>query len=234
MDVFFYKDIANGINLLPKDESHHITHVMRRHVGDVVNVANGCGELYEARIISVGTICTIDAKQVQKYVNDKKFRLHLAVAPTKMMERYEWMVDKCVEIGVDEITPILCQHSERKIIKVERLNNIAIAAMKQSKNMFLPQINEMLDFDDFVKNNEDDAKFMAYCDNGNNHLFNNIDTTTKKITVLIGPEGDFSNEEVDLAIAHGFEIISLGHNILRVETAAVAVAEIVAIKNFIS
>lgn len=231
MEVFYFENVCEGVLNLPEDESKHISRVLRKNVGDCINITDGQGRIFLAEIISTGKHCSVNVKFKELQENKRNYRLHIAIAPTKMMERMEWMIEKTMEIGVDEITPILCEHSERKIIKEERLRNIAISAMKQSKNLHLPKINSLISFKEFIQSDIGGSKFIAYCENDNFKYF--FDAAGEgNNTILIGPEGDFSREEVDIAFSKGFKGVSLGNTILRVETAAVAASMMMAIKNY--
>ncbi|MEN8116270.1 MAG: RsmE family RNA methyltransferase, partial [Bacteroidota bacterium] len=156
---------------------------------------------------------------------------HIVIAPTKNIDRFEWFLEKCTEIGIDEITPILSEHSERKVIKPGRLEKIVVSAMKQSVKAYLPKLNELTSFNDLVKTSDAPAKFIAHCNGGEKpHLKNNIEPG-KNVLILIGPEGDFSPAEVELAKENGFKEISLGTSRLRTETAGVVACHIVNLIN---
>jgi 16S rRNA (uracil1498-N3)-methyltransferase len=160
-----------------------------------------------------------------------KFRLHLAVAPTKMNERYEWFLEKATEIGIQEITPIICEHSERKVIKTDRFQKILESAMKQSLHYYLPKLNEPIAFKDFIKTEKSGQLFIAHCEETNKKLLKNELKTNEEVTILIGPEGDFSVKEIQLALAHNFIPVSLGNTRLRTETAAIVACHSVVFKN---
>ena len=233
MEVFYYKDITEGIVALPVEESKHILKVLRKVPGDSILITDGHGKLYDVEIVEGGRQCIVNSKFSSVRESGRNYYLHLAVAPTKMMERYEWLVEKCMEIGIDELTPILCEHSERKIIKEERLANIAVSAMKQSKNLYLPKINPLTPFKEFIKRPIEGNKCIGYCEStSKDYYFNKI--TDGSNTMLIGPEGDFSKEELNLAFENGYKGVSLGNTILRVETAAIVACNMVAVKNFIT
>ena len=148
--------------------------------------------------------------------------IHIAIAPTKMNERFEWFLEKSTEIGINEITPILCEHSERKVLKLERMNKILVAAMKQSKQAYLPKLNAAVSFDSFVSNNTIEERYIAHCvENDEKKQLKEVIKKGADTLVLIGPEGDFSQKEIDHALKHGFSAVSLGNNRLRTETAAI-------------
>jgi len=157
--------------------------------------------------------------------------LHLAVAPTKMNERYEWFLEKATEIGIQEITPIICEHSERKVIKTDRFQKILESAMKQSLHYYLPKLNEPIAFKDFIKKEFDGQKFIAHCEETDKKSLKNELENGKDVTILIGPEGDFSVKEIQLAIENSFIPVSLGNTRLRTETAAIVACHSVVFKN---
>ena len=165
--------------------------------------------------------CRLSILNVQKEDRRKNYWLHVAIAPTKSISRFEWFLEKATEIGIDEITPLLSEHSERKVVKFERSEKILISAMKQSQKAFLPKLNELTSFNEFIQKNSEKQKFIAHCNDGEkNHLKNAIQKGNNMV-ILIGPEGDFSLEEVLEAKEKGFEEISLGDERLRTETAGI-------------
>ena len=157
-------------------------------------------------------------------------RLHLGIAPTKLNDRFEWFIEKVTEIGIDEITPIICERSERKIIKQDRLEKVAIAAMKQSNQTYLPKINQATALNDFIKDSSAQCKLIAHCENHQRLALNNI-PMTQSYDVLIGPEGDFSPNEIELALQHQFKPLSLGLNRLRTETAGIVICQSISLIN---
>jgi 16S rRNA (uracil1498-N3)-methyltransferase len=172
----------------------------------------------------------------QKHIpNTRDYHLHLVVAPTKNIERFEWLVEKATEIGVDSITPLVCRFSERKILKPERLEKIIVSAAKQSLKFHFPQLQPLTKFEDFIKSFENNAtaaqKFIAHCYEGEKPLLKNLCQPHIDIVILIGPEGDFSREEVEMAEKHGFMAISLGSSRLRTETAGVVACDTVSFVN---
>lgn len=203
-----------------KDESKHIVKVLRKQIGDILYVTNGKGILWSTQIqLASPSNCMVTCEELQTFEKPKK-RIHLAVAPTKMMDRMEWLIEKATEIGISSFTPLLCGHSERDVIKTERLEKIALSAMKQSKQFYLPEINEMIRFDQFVRQTTNGGKFIAHCVENEKHLFEEKVKDFDEITILIGPEGDFTEKEIELAIDHHFQAVSLGQTRLRTETAA--------------
>ncbi len=222
MHLFYTPDIAGNTYTLNEEESKHCTRVLRMTEGDTIHLTNGRGTLYTTRIINA-TIkaCTVEVTNKNDKFEQRNYYLHLAVAPTKNMERYEWMLEKITEIGVDEITPLLCAHSERRILKHERAEKIVVSAMKQSLKACLPQLHALTDVMRLIEQPFDGEKFIAHCAEGERTLLPQTLHNCSKALILIGPEGDFSTEEIAAAIQHGFTPISLGDMRLRVETAAV-------------
>ncbi len=206
-----------------ENESRHIAKSMRLKSGDVLNITDGAGYLYE------GIIEEADQRQTKVLISnpkdDKRLlsnKLHIAIAPTKNPDRIEWFVEKATEMGADEISLLNCQHSERTRLKTERLERIAIAALKQSGRSRLPLLHETISFDKFIKQRFTGKKFIAWCETGmEKHLSHKIEKGTD-VVVLIGPEGDFSREEANAAQEAGYEPVSLGKFILRTETAGLA------------
>jgi len=222
MILFYQSEITGPYHTLDKEESRHCIQVLRMKTGDTVHLTDGKGKLCATRIMEE------DPKRcVLKIIEStqNKFRssshVHLAVAPTKNISRYEWFLEKATEIGVDEITPVLCDNSERKIVKTDRLNKILIAGMKQSLTSFLPRLNEPMPFDQFVSAFHDSQKFIAYCSDEFRDLLKTKYQKGMDCIILIGPEGDFSKKEVDLALKHNFHPVSLGNSRLRTETAGI-------------
>lgn len=204
-----------------KEESKHIVKVLRKKEGDILYITNGKGLLFQAKICSaLEKMCQVNILSIEEQ-SAKDFYIHLAVAPTKMNERYEWFLEKATEIGIDEITPIICEHSERKTIKNERFEKIILAAVKQSNQFFVPKLNESIPLKDFLNQPHTGELFIAHCDNLHKTPLKNSFSTKQKYTLLIGPEGDFSTNEINNAIAKGFQPVTLGSTRLRTETAAI-------------
>ncbi|HPW97007.1 MAG TPA: 16S rRNA (uracil(1498)-N(3))-methyltransferase [Flavobacterium sp.] len=214
-----------------KEESKHIVKVLRKKTGDILHVTNGLGYLFTTEItIASDSKCTVKINSFQKQ-EAPKFKLHLAVAPTKMNERYEWFLEKATEIGIQEITPIICEHSERKVIKTDRFQKILESAMKQSLHYYLPKLNEPITFKDFIKMESQGQKFIAHCEETTRKSLKNELKTNENVLILIGPEGDFSVKEIQQAIATKFIPVSLGNTRLRTETAAIVACHSVIFKN---
>ncbi len=213
------------------EESKHILRALRRQVGDVLLITNGKGEVFHGKIMGVqGKKCVGDILK-SEWTESKNYRLHLAVAPTKMNDRFEWFLEKATEIGIDEITPIICERSERKTVKMERLDKVLQAAMKQSLQTFLPVLNEPKTLDTFLQKPTNGLSFIAHCEESSKTGLQKLLVPNSEVTMLIGPEGDFSPREVTLALNHGFRPVSLGKNRLRTETAAIVACAIVAMVN---
>ncbi len=222
MQLFYCLDIQGSTHTLNEDESKHIIRVLRLKNGDLINLTDGKGGLYKAELIDDHPKrCTVSIVDAQNNYGKRSFKLHLAVAPTKNIGRYEWFLEKATEIGIDEITPIVCEHSERKEVKLARFEKVIVSAIKQSLKAFIPKLNKVDKFQDFIKQDFSGQKFIAYCDEDHNLLKKQY-TPRSDVIILIGPEGDFSPEEIKLAIKQGFVPVSLGESRLRTETAAIA------------
>lgn len=223
MQLFYSSEINETLTTFTfdKEESKHIIKVLRKKEGDILHITNGKGYLFECKI-NFANEKTCEVSIVKSiYQAPLPYSIHLAVAPTKMNDRYEWFLEKATEIGITEITPIICEHSERKIIKTERMHKIIISALKQSNQFYLPKLNEPISFKDFVKNHNNQNLYIAHCEEGNKIDLKNAINKNEKYTLLIGPEGDFSLEEIHQAIEKGYSPVSLGNTRLRTETAAI-------------
>ena len=231
MEIFYQPEIKLGYYSLTEDESKHITKVLRKSVGDKICITDGKGKMFDAEIIGTNKkALEVNVLSFELKPKQHDYYFHLAVAPTKMMERFEWIIEKCVEIGIDEISPIICEHSERKVIKHERLVGIAVSAMKQSGNINLPIINQQQTFKEFIQRNHQENRCIAHCYEKNlPYYLNEVNNDCNLI--LIGPEGDFSMAEVETAINSGYKAVNLGESILRVETAAITACITASIKN---
>ncbi len=214
-----------------KEESKHITKVLRKKQGDILNITNGKGWLFTAELnIANVKNCAADIKE-KKIQPKRNYNLHLAVAPTKMNDRFEWFLEKATEIGVDNITPIICDHSERKVIKHERFEKILQSAMKQSLQCYLPQLNKAVNFSDFIKQDFEGQLFIAHCEETERRSLKDELQSNKEITILIGPEGDFSVKEIAQALQFNYIPVTLGTTRLRTETAAIVACHSVAFVN---
>ena len=250
MNLFYAPDIQQSLSL-PEEESQHCIKVLRMKSGDHIHIIDGVGGLYEAQIIQAHPKRTqVEILTHQTEYGRRSFRLHLAVAPTKNIDRFEWFVEKATEIGFDELTPLCCRYSERKIIKPERIEKILVSAAKQSLKAYVPILNPMTTFKEFISQYSppvlggvpeggggsqlstlNSQLFIAHCHNQpKQHLFNACQPGGN-IVVMVGPEGDFSEEEVELALRNSFQAISLGESRLRTETAGVVACHLVTVAN---
>lgn len=224
MTLFYIHQADKRLQFLPNEESKHAVKVLRLKEGDLLAITNGVGDIHTAKVVfSNQKKCEVSIFKTEHF-EPNKFRIHMAVAPTKLNDRYEWMLEKMTEMGVDEITPIICQHSERKVIKIERMERIIKSAVKQSWKAYMPIINPAVKYSDFIKTAKFDQQFIAHCNGGcgsDKHL-KSMAKADKKIGILIGPEGDFSESEVALATENNWVKTGLGSSRLRTETAALA------------
>lgn len=220
MHVFYTPDIATNCEM-PEEETGHCLRVLRLGVGDEVTLTDGKGCFYKAVIsAATGKRCQLKVLETLPYEKGWTGWLHLAMAPTKNMDRTEWFAEKATEIGFDELTFLNCRYSERKVIKTERIEKILVSAIKQSLKANKPVLHEMTDFGKFIARDFKGKKFIAHCYEGEKTLLKEALVPGEDALVLIGPEGDFSEEEVAKAIEAGFQPISLGKSRLRTETAA--------------
>ncbi|MDD2820405.1 MAG: 16S rRNA (uracil(1498)-N(3))-methyltransferase [Flavobacterium sp.] len=204
-----------------KEESKHIIKVLRKKDTDILFVTNGLGFLFKTEItLASDSKCTVQIISFEKK-EESKFKLHLAVAPTKMNDRFEWFLEKATEIGIHEITPIICDRSERKVINAERFDKIILSAMKQSNELFLPKLNNAVTFKEFIKQQNKGLQLIAHCEETDKKTLKSVLKPNENVTLLIGPEGDFSEKEIALALENNYIPVSLGNTRLRTETAAV-------------
>lgn len=233
MQLFYNPSLDNSFKqfIFSAEESKHIVKVLRKKEDDILSITNGKGYLFEAKILEANPKkCKAQIISTEKTI-PRLHTLHLAVAPTKMNDRFEWFLEKATEIGVTEITPILCEHSERKVIKPERLEKVLQSAMKQSLQTYLPKLNPLTSYQDFLKSAQGDLKFIAHCEDEEKAELKRRLAADKDVLILIGPEGDFSSNEIQLAYENGYTPISLGRNRLRTETAAIYACTVVATIN---
>lgn len=229
--LFYQPDVQNEKLYLNADESRHCIRVLRKKPGDFITVTDGLGHFYDSVITGTdATQCPFSIQTVREE-KSKPYHIHLGISPTKNQDRLEWMTEKCVEIGVDKITFLLCKNTERKTLKTDRLEKIAISAMKQSHRAWLPRINPLVPYRDFVAHSNETDRFIAYVDPTNPlHLFR-LAKPAGNYLVLIGPEGDFTPEELQLATANRFQKVSLGLHRLRTETAGLTACQILNLIN---
>ena len=220
MSLFYAPNIETS-PVLPEEESEHAIRVLRLKEGDEVRITDGKGFFYQAIITHAHTKhCEVDIIETQPQTPLWPVQIHIAVAPTKQIDRMEWFIEKATEIGIDAITFLNCRYSERREIKTARLEKILISAMKQSQQARLPQLTGMTTFQDFINRPFNGSKYIAHCEAGKKSLLKHIYPVGENVLILIGPEGDFSTEEIALAIEHGFQPVTLGQSRLRTETAA--------------
>ncbi|MDO4160045.1 MAG: 16S rRNA (uracil(1498)-N(3))-methyltransferase [Prevotellaceae bacterium] len=227
---FFYVPDAVNLTELPMDEAMHALRVLRLKSGDEMFLMDGEGNFYNAVVTIAATKrCMYEIKEKIPQVKGWRGNIHIAMAPTKMMDRIEWLCEKATEIGFDEISFLNCKFSERKVMRTVRLEKIIVSAVKQSHKPWKPKINTMVSFKDFIKTPIKGRKFIAHCyeEIERKDFYKLISPLAQSeegenITVLIGPEGDFSLDEVNMAIENGYESITLGSSRLRTETAALS------------
>ncbi len=225
MQLFYSSTISENLDqyTFPREESKHIIKVLRKRIGDQVHITNGKGFLFKGSIISDNpNKCTIQL-DTSIYKESRAYKLHIAIAPTKLNDRYEWFLEKATEIGITEITPIVCDHSERKQIKKERFQKILQSAMKQSLQTHLPILHPLTTLKDFLKSPQPESTVscIAHCEERSKQSLTKALITSKDVLILIGPEGDFSKEEIKTAIENGYTEITLGNSRLRTETAGI-------------
>ena len=223
---FFVPDAAHQTEL-PTEEAMHATRVLRLKAGDEIFLMDGVGNYYRAQITIAATHhCYYEILEHLPQEPEWKGHLHLAIAPTKMMDRMEWLVEKATEIGVDEISFLNCKFSERKLLKLPRLEKIVISAVKQSHKAWNPVLHEMVSFKDFIRQPREGGKFIAHCYDQipRTYLFDELrkSSAPEELTVMIGPEGDFSIDEVKDAVEAGYQSVHLGTSRLRTETAVLS------------
>lgn len=224
MQLFYLEEASlNSLVFLDKDESKHCVKSLRKKMNDTILITNGKGKVFEAKLVNEDVNkCMVE---ISKEVNSpflKKYNLHIAISPLKNPDRFEWFVEKAVEIGVDSIIPIICEHTEKSGIKMDRLKRIAVSAMKQSLKVNLPEISNPIKISEFLNGDFNSSQnFIAWCETSKEKLLFEVLAKTQDVVLLIGPEGDFTKTEVDLAIQKGFLPVSLGNSRFRTETAGV-------------
>ena len=217
--IFFAPNIEENPQL-PEQESQHAAKVLRMKEGDTLTVTNGKGVFFETTLLQTHPKhCTVNIDRRRQQPKTWNFFLHIAFAPTKQTDRTEWFIEKAVETGIDRFTPLLCRFSERKELKTDRLEKIAVAAMKQSQQAILPTVDTMTPFERFIRQPFDGQKFIAHCHPTGKKPLTQLYGKGQNALILIGPEGDFSQAEISMAVENGFVPISLSQNRLRTETA---------------
>jgi 16S rRNA (uracil1498-N3)-methyltransferase len=233
MILFYHTDFTPQTNALDKENSHHCIKVMRKQLGDIIFLTDGKGGLFKAQIIAPHpTACQIDIIEHQANYQKRDYYIHIAIAPTKNMDRIEFFVEKAIELGVDEISFLQCERSERKVIKLDRIEKIAESALKQSLKAYFPKLNPIIDFKKFVvQRMEQSHLYIAHLIEDTTPFLQKIAPVNTSYMVLIGPEGDFSQVEVKLALQNSFQAVNLGKSRLRTETAGIATC---AMLNFVN
>lgn len=223
MQLFFNPNIDETTQSFSfdKEESRHIIKVLRKKDSDILHVTNGSGLLFETQItLASDNKCIVEVLSITN-AEKPKFHLHLAVAPTKMNDRFEWFLEKATEIGIQEITPIFCDRSERKVINKDRFEKIILSAMKQCNETFQPKLNEAISFKEFIKQQQNGLQLIAHCEETDKKSLKEVLKPNEDVTILIGPEGDFSEKEITLALENNYKPVTLGNTRLRTETAAI-------------
>lgn len=230
MQLFYLNNIDSEIELTT-EESRHVTKVLRKKHGDILSLTDGNGVSYKAEITD-SNIKRCKLKIISHKTKEKQhnYQLHIAIAPTKNTDRFEWFLEKATEIGIDEITPIICEKSERKKIKIERCNRILITAIKQSLKFHIPKLNEVTSFKELIKKEHPGNKYIAHCNNTEKKELRAMNTKNRTI-ILIGPEGDFSSKEIKESLKNNFKSVTLGSSRLRTETAGIVAVNTVAVNN---
>ena len=222
MHIFYTPEISGNNYTLDETESKHCVRVLRLEKGDQITLVDGRGGFYTAEITYPNPKrCMVDVIKSELNFGFRNYQVHIAIAPTKSIERIEWFLEKATEIGISRVIPLLCRYSERKEIKADRLEKVMVSAMKQSLKAYLPQLDPLTKFSDFISQPFDGQKFIAHCDEQHRDLLKKMVVPKQNYLILIGPEGDFSSEEIELAIKAGFHPVSLGDSRLRTETAGV-------------
>jgi 16S rRNA (uracil1498-N3)-methyltransferase len=231
MQLFYISAVEGNSCLLSEEESWHCTRVLRLGEGAALDLTDGMGNFYKGRLTKTNQkACEVEITNVQ-VVTEKSWHLHIAIAPTKNTDRFEWFLEKATEIGIDEITPMICEHSERDVIKLTRLRKVLVSAMKQSLKAWLPALNEPTRFNDLMRKDFKGQKFIGYCETGMESELHDMYLKGSDVLILIGPEGDFSKIEVEQAMKSGFIPVSLGTSRLRTETAGIVACHTVGLMN---
>lgn len=232
MHLFYSPDLKDNLYELSQEDSRHCIKVLRMKKDDVIHLTDGRGGLYKARIVEDDLKgCKVKVIETHYKQGKRPFYLHIAIAPTKNIKRFEWFLEKSTEIGIDEITPLACFHSERRHLKTERSKRIITSAMKQSLKAYHPVLNEITDYNEFVNNSFKGLKLIAYCGSGHTEHLKNLCSSGEDVAIIIGPEGDFSEQEIRKAEVSGFTPVSLGNSRLRTETAGIVACSIVNLLN---
>ncbi len=222
MQLFFCENLAlNTEVILSQEESFHAAQVLRMRSGDFIHLTDGLGHLFKGELLKVDSKKSLVRLVEELPLKPATTHLHIAIAPTKNIDRFEWFLEKATEMGIAEITPLMCRYSERKEIKPERLNKVIVAAAKQSHHFKFPRLNPILKFEEFINSSTSENKYIAHCESSEKNDFGKSIIGKKSSLLLIGPEGDFSEQEIQLAISNNYLPVSLGESRLRTETAGV-------------
>ncbi|MDR0970980.1 MAG: 16S rRNA (uracil(1498)-N(3))-methyltransferase [Bacteroidales bacterium] len=223
MHLFYcQQEVSSQLYSLDREESNHCIKVLRLKQGDFIHITDGRGTLYKCQIEDASSKnCVVKVVDTIKEFEKRDYYIHIAIAPTKNINRLEWFLEKATEIGIDEITPIYCHNSERDSLKTERLDKIIVSAMKQSLKAYIPKLNELTPVETLIENAKEEKKLICYCQDEDRKLIKDTYKPKQSVLILIGPEGDFIPKEVNKALSCGFEKISLGKERLRTETAGV-------------
>ncbi|MCX6305970.1 MAG: 16S rRNA (uracil(1498)-N(3))-methyltransferase [Bacteroidetes bacterium] len=231
MQLFYISRAEGDFCTLSEEESWHCVKVLRLGEGDEIDLTDGAGNFYHGRLTGVHHKRCLAEITATRPVPPRPWHLQIAIAPTKNNDRFEWFLEKATEIGIDEITPLWCEHSEREVVKLPRLEKVLVSAMKQSLKAWLPALNEPAKFREFITRDFKGQKFIAYCETGQESELHNIYIKYSDVVILVGPEGDFSKSEVEQAIKSGFTPISLGTSRLRTETAGIVACDTIGLMN---
>jgi len=234
MQLFYSKDLDSKsiTHTFDKTESRHIVRVLRKKMGDTLEITNGKNQLFTAELLNENERkCNVKIISISTKETLRKQEVSIAIAPTKSNDRYEWFLEKATEIGIDNIHPILCNHSERKVIKQERLSKVIVTAMKQSLQFKLPILHELSRFETFINQPFNGDKFIAYCEESKGKTLQSLLKKDTNTLILIGPEGGFSPEEIKKALETNFIPVSLGNTRLRTETAGIVAVHTVSLTN---
>ncbi|PKP13827.1 MAG: 16S rRNA (uracil(1498)-N(3))-methyltransferase [Bacteroidetes bacterium HGW-Bacteroidetes-3] len=234
MQLFYNSQLTTNTKQFTFDkiESKHIVRVLRKKEGDKIFITNGLGQLFTSEILFADDKkCLVKIVNLETQKNERNYYLHIAIAPTKLNDRFEWFLEKATEIGIDEITPIICEHSERKVLKLDRMEKIILSAAKQSLKFHFPKLNEPITFNAFMQCNFSGQLFVAHCEKTSKKSLKSELKPNLKTTILIGPEGDFSSKEIKQSLDNNFIPVSLGKSRLRTETAGIVAVHSVAFVN---
>jgi 16S rRNA (uracil1498-N3)-methyltransferase len=234
MQLFYISPVEGNASVLSEEESWHCTKVLRLKEGDEINLTDGRGNIHRGQLTRIHHKgCLVEITGTRPVAPDS-WQTHIAMAPTKNIDRFEWFLEKATEIGIGEVTPLFCEHSERETVKLPRLEKVLVSAMKQSLKAWLPRLNEPVKFRDFITRDFRGQKFMGYCETGNESALTRLYLAGNDAVILIGPEGDFSKTEVEQACAYGFIPVSLGKSRLRTETAGIVACHSISLLNSIA